>query len=74
MASPWHLGGEGRLARDDEAGRLEALWPDQRDGVRINIADASTAATNRESLRQLGALYALRRAGASIPLPHSSVE
>jgi hypothetical protein len=28
----------------------------QRCGVRINIADASTASTSRESLRQLGAL------------------
>ena len=33
-----HLGGEDRLARDDEARRPKALRPDPAGGVRINMA------------------------------------
>ena len=62
-----HLGGEDRLARNDEAGRQLALRPDPAGGVRINMARCFSAGRPPKSLRQDGAVLRDQRLDPECP-------
>ena len=75
-----HLGGEDRLARDDEAGRPKALRPDPAGRGAHQHGWPFSAGPPRESLRQVGAVLALRLGGSlelldlqNAPLPFDAV-